>query len=157
MVARHGLLLGSLLVLIAGCTDGSADAERLGEAFCAAAMARDEAVATAMMTPELQDQVARVRAFDARFRRQRPGDKPPLGDGLRLTAFPDAVASCGVTVESPLQVVVRYIPSGSPDGDWADRLLLVRGPGTALRVGDIAFAGDNRVRLRRWLDEAMVE
>ncbi len=149
--------MGAVLALVAGCADGSADAERIGKAFCAAATARDEPAATAMMTPELQDQIARLRAFDARFRRQRPGDKPPLGDGLRLTAFPDAVASCRVTVESPLQVVVRYVPSGSAEGGWADRLLLVRSPGKALRVGDIAFAGDNRVRLRNWLGEAMTE
>lgn len=129
----------------------------MGRAFCAAATAHDEVAATAMMTPELQAQIARLRAFDARFRQQRPGDTPPLADGLRLTAFPDAVARCDVTVETPLEAVLHFVPAGAPTAGWRDRLLLVRTPQGALRVGEIAFAGDNRVRLRRWIDEAMTE
>ena len=145
------------MLALEGCTSGTAEAERLAAAFCTAASTRDETAATAMMTAGMQSQIADVRAFDARFRVRRPGDKPPLGDGLRLTAYPDAVTDCRVTVESPLQVSLHYIPAGAPTAGWNDRLLLVRTTGGDLRVGKIAFAGDTRVRLRNWLDEAMTE
>lgn len=156
MIALRALACGGVLLALAGCASRSAEAERFGTAFCGAASARDEAAATAMMTPELQAQIARLRAFDAEFRRQRPGDKPPLGDGLRLTAYPDAVAGCTVTMVTPLELMVHYQPAGAAGGGWDDRLLLVRTPQHGLRIGEIAFAGDNRVRLRRWLDEAMI-
>jgi hypothetical protein len=142
---------------LAACSAGTAEAERIGTAFCAAVTARDAVAATALMTPQLQAQIARLRAFDLRFRAKRPGDKPPLGDGLRLTAFPDAVTGCRVEAETALTVVVAYVPAGVPDGGWRDRLLLVRNAEGDLQVGDIAFAGDNRVRLRGWLNEAMTE
>ena len=144
-------------VLLAGCTAGTADAERLGAAFCTAVIARDEAAATAMMSVALQGQIAALRAYDAQFRQQRPGDTPPLGDGLRLTAFPDAVTDCRVTVETPLQLIVHHRATGDVDARSNDRLLLVRDAKGDLRVGDIAFASDNRVRLRGWLNEAMTE
>ena len=146
-----------LAVLLTGCADRSAEAMRLGAAFCTAVIARDEGAATALMSQELQVQVAELRAFDARFRRQRPGDAPPLGDGLRLTAFPVAVTDCRVTVETPLQLILHHRRAGDGDAGWNDRLLLVRSSDGNLRVGDIAFASDERVRLRGWLHEAMTE
>ncbi|MFZ4689135.1 MAG: hypothetical protein ACOYLS_07845 [Polymorphobacter sp.] len=146
----------AIFLLLAGCSVGGGDAQRLGTAFCAAVVAHDESAATALMTPAVQAQIRSLRAFDADFRRQRPGDKPPLGDGLRLTAFPDAVTGCRVTTENPLQIVLHYAPAGAPNDGWRDRLLLVKSADGRLQIGDIAFGSDNRVRLRGWLAESMV-
>jgi hypothetical protein len=153
-----GILPGIVAVaalMLAGCSsDASAEAERLGRAYCRIVMDGDEAGAEALMTPALRAQIAGLRAFDARFRADRPGDAPPLDHGLRLAAYPDVPQDCDVTVETPARVIMTYVPKGDPGAFWRDRLLLVRSGDGRLTIGDIEFGTDTRVRLRAWINES---
>jgi hypothetical protein len=126
---------------------------RVGEAFCAAVRASDEAAAQALMTAELQSAVADLRASDAAFRNASPTEKPPLGDGLRLTAFPDYPESCTVSEATSESVVLTYAPAGAPDAIWRDQLLLVPVDG-ALRIADILYAPDGTYRFSSWLADS---
>ncbi len=125
----------------------------VGEAFCAAVRASDEAAAEALMTAELQSAVAALRTSDAEFRSASPTEKPPLGDGLRLTAFQDYPESCTVSEATSESVVLTYAPAGAPDAVWRDQLLLVPVDG-GLRIADILYAPDGVYRFSGWLAES---
>ncbi len=125
----------------------------LAEAFCAAVKAGDEAAAEALMTAELQAAIAALRASDATFRQTYPGDKPPLGDGLRLTAFPDYPESCIPSEASSESVVLTYAPAGAPEAIWRDQLLLVP-TGDGVRIADILYAPDGTGRFSGWLADS---
>jgi hypothetical protein len=133
-----------------------ASALTLAAAFCAAVRASDEAAAEALMPPELQAAIAALRDSDARFRTAYPGDKPPLGDGLALTAYQDYPESCTPEEVSSASVVLAYVPAGAPDGVWRDQLELVTLSDGSLRVADIRYAPDGNRRFSGWLAEAAV-
>jgi hypothetical protein len=152
----RSLLLAALALSFPGASvagpDGSAEAMALS--FCAAVSSRNEAAAEALMTPDLQAAIARLRASDARFRLAYPGDKPPLGDGLRLTAFPDGLESCTPETVTADGVDLVYAPGSDPSAIWRDRLVLVAAPGGGVLVADVLYAPDRMSRFSDWLEEA---
>ncbi len=143
----------SVLLLAQTARAEETAAGALAATFCAAVRAGDEAGAEALMTPELQTAIAKVRAADAAFRAAHPDEKPPLGDGLRLTAFPDYPDSCTPEEVTSESVVLTYVPAGAADGMWRDQLLLVPVAGV-LKVADILYAPDGIYRFSRWLAES---
>jgi hypothetical protein len=154
ILVRAALALTLLAPAPARAEEGSA--LTLATAFCAAVRASDEAAAEALMTPELQAAVAALRSSDARFRTAYPGDKPPLGNGLQLTAYQDYPESCTPEEVSSASVVLAYVPAGAPDGVWRDQLELVTVPEGGLRVADILYAPDGTQRFSAWLTEAAI-
>jgi hypothetical protein len=152
--SRAGLLLAGLaLAACSGTGTGRLDAEALGKRFCAAVMAGDEAAAVALMTPELQAKIAQVKVFDAGWRQRNPTEKPPLGDGLRLTAWQDAPQSCTPEVAADGSVLLTYVPAGVPTERWQDRLVLTTG--RPPRIADIGYDRDNSGGFDVWLDAAL--
>ncbi|MFM2354969.1 MAG: hypothetical protein RLZZ528_705 [Pseudomonadota bacterium] len=149
MTLRSGLLL-SVAVATPAMAAPPADPEALGQAWCAAVLAFDEAAAEALMSDSLRDAVARARSADAAFRQEHPDDKPPLGDGLALAAFPDTPATCRVTPAAE-GIEIRYVFPDTPDADWIDRLLTAP-TAEGLAVVDVLFAPDYRGSLALWLD-----
>ena len=149
----RAFLLNMLLALLAGpaqAADPSA-VQRLAEAFCAAVRASDEAAAEALMTQELRDGVAALRIVNEAFVAENPGEKPPLGNGLRLTAYQDYPESCTPEAVTDLGAELVYQPAGVTDGAWRDRLEVVEGPGGQPLVSDILYAPDLAERFSAWL------
>lgn len=147
---------GALLLLVAGCATGPAELEQaqaIGAEFCASAVKRDEVRAERLMTSSLRAALADLRRFDAAWRTRNPGEKPPLGDGLRLTAWPDSPESCVPGAVTAGSVVLTYVPNMAPAERWEDRLELVRGPDGRLMVGDIRFDADVGGSFRQWISE----
>ncbi len=146
----------SVLVL-AGVTGSAAlaqDAAGLALRFCDAVRQSSEPAAEALMTPDLQDAIARLRAADADYRRAHPEEKPPLGDGLRLTAFPDGLESCRPEAAGPSGVDLVYAPGSDPAATWRDRLVLVPGPEGGVLIADILYSPDFATRFSDWLSDA---
>lgn len=145
------------LALVGFCGPTAAaepDPIALAERFCNAVRASDEASAEALMSPNLQDAIARLRLADAEFRIAYPDDKPPLGDGLRLTAFPDGLESCGAKAASAEGVDLVYAPGSNPSVTWQDRLVLMTAPDGGVLVADILYAPNQTARFSDWLSEA---
>lgn len=131
--------------------DGPASVQRLAEAFCAAVRASDEAAAEALMTPALRDGIAALRVANAAFIAENPGDKPPLGNGLRLTAYQDYPESCTPEAVTDVGAVLVYQPAGVTDGAWRDRLEVEAAPDGQPLVSDILYAPDLTDRFSSWL------
>lgn len=128
--------------------------DAVARAFCEAVRLSDEAAAEALMTPDLQAAIARLRLSDAAFREAHPGEKPPLGDGLRLTAFPDGLQSCTPEAVTPDSAGLVYAPGIDPSSQWRDRLVLVTAPDGGVLVADILYAPDQTTGFAAWLEEA---
>lgn len=119
--------------------------------YCAAVQRGDETGAVAMMAPALQEAVAAAHRASDRFAAAHPDEKPPLGDGIRLTAFPDTPQTCLPDRFDETSVTVRYQPEGSTEGAWRDRLILVPDGAGGVQIGDIAFGLDDGDTLSLWL------
>jgi len=151
MTGRALVIAASVLVALSSCAHRPlSDSTAVTHAWCTALVRDDEAAAERLMTQSLRAEVARMRAVDRDFRRDHPGDKPPLGDGLRLTSFPDAIASCATLRVDGDTSLVQVTPAGSPDGAWEDRLRLRTEAGIS-RVDDVEFGPTGSDRLRVWL------
>ena len=128
-----------------------ADVQRLAEAFCAAVRASDEAAAEALMAPALRDRIAALRIANEAFLAADPGDKPPLGNGLRLTAYQDYPESCMPEAVGESGAVLAYQPAGVTDGAWRDELEVEIGPAGEPVMSDILYAPDLAERFSDWL------
>lgn len=146
---------GLLLLVLASCRgeDPAGDAKRLGLAFCRAVEGNEEQSAEALLSPALQAGIARLRTADAAFRKANPAEKPPLGDGLRLVSFPDALEDCTPLVETPTRMELAYVAKGDPDHGWRDRLLLARAPDGRLAIDDIVYNQKDTQRFSGWIAE----
>lgn len=144
----------TLAVLLAALPVQAGPGEDLAAAYCAAVVAHDEAAAVGLMDPILQAAVAKAREVSAAFESSHPGEKPPLGDGLRLTAFPDAVETCHMAATDDGTLRLTYVPYGAPDGAWTDVILPAAGQGGVFAVGDIRFSASPDDTLSAWLDQA---
>lgn len=151
--SRAAVLLPALV--LSGCI-GRTDlqSEALARQFCAAVLKGDEAAAVALMTPDLQVQVTELRRLDAGWRERNPDQKPPLGDGLRLTAWQDAPGTCTPGMPGRYRIELTYTPAGAPADQWRDTLVLVRVAGD-LMVADIEFDPKSGGSLRGWVNEVL--
>ena len=127
-------------------------AAQLARDYCAAVTRFDEAAAVALMAPALQAAILRARTVDDAFVKAHPDEKPPLGDGLRLAAFPDAPESCTPGTVTDIDAILRYQPAGSEEGAWSDRLILVPDGQGGVLIGDIDFGMKDEDTLSLWLD-----
>lgn len=147
-----------LLVLPAGCAGleqrDTAAAGALTRDWCTALTRGREDEAEALMTAPLRRLVREARVADARFRAASPGDKPPLGDGLRLAAFPDGHDRCTPEAVGPAGATLAIEPAGRPDAAWRDRLEFRREADGRLLVSDIRYAPDGTERFSDWLRQA---
>jgi hypothetical protein len=128
-----------------------AEVQRLAEAFCAAVRASDEAAAEALMSPPLREGIAALRIANEAFLAANPGEKPPLGNGLRLTAYQDYPESCTPEAVTEAGAELLYQPAGATDGAWRDRLAVADGPDGKPVIADILYAPDLAERFSDWL------
>ena len=156
MSRLHSLIALTLAGLAAAAEEAAAapDPASLARQFCDALRAGDQAGAEALMSAELQAAIARLRKADADYRIAYPQDKPPLGDGLRLTAFPDGLESCTPETVSAESADLVFAPGSDPSATWRDRLVLVATPDGGVLVADILYAPDQTARFSDWLADA---
>lgn len=154
MIFRLGILTIITVPLVGCATVQTNDVAALALAkdYCAAVVANDEVKAEALMGDALRASVANARAVSRAFEVAHPGDKPPLGDGLPLAAFPDVPSQCTPTDATKQVVVLKYELAYAPTAAWQDRLI-VEGSGGNVRVADVLFAPDFKSGLRQALDE----
>jgi hypothetical protein len=156
---RHHSLFMPLLVAILPLAQparaaSDADAQALVEAWCQAVMTRNEVAAVGLMSPDLQAAVAEARTASDAFAASHPDEKPPLGDGLPITSFPDGVSECtGETVTTAGAMITLSAGAGAT---WTDSLAFLTGPDGALKVADIYYAPDHVISLSEAL-QAMSE
>jgi hypothetical protein len=149
----HSLSALALAGLVASMAAAEPNPESFALRFCEAVRSSDEALAEALMSPDLQAAIARLRVADAEFRIAYPGDKPPLGDGLRLTAYPDGLDTCTPIAVTADSADLVYVPGSDPSATWQDRLVLMATPDGGVLVADILYAPDQTARFSDWLSE----
>ncbi len=135
-----------LLASPASAQDGSA-AKALTDAWCQAVIALDDAAATALMSAELKQDVALARAASDAFAAAHPDEKPPLGDGLPLTAFPDKVEHCEASEVEPSGALMTFSAAPGGAATWTDRIEFAPGPEGRLLVGDVLYAPERVIRM----------
>jgi hypothetical protein len=161
---RFAILVGTLFasaVLSAAGAYAAEDPRDVGEAFCKARLAGDEAATLALLTPALAKVIEEAKARNDVIAKATPDEKPPFGDGIPYQAFPDVAQDCevGAVSEKPgrLEIEVTYLFPETPKANWSDRLKLVA-EGDRLLIDDIVFAnvanGEQDHGLRRVLFEA---
>lgn len=162
MTMRYLGLAGALFAFGGGAVADAKAAdvdsvESLAEHFCTAVLASDESAAEALMTDALRSRVAKAREADRAFQQAHPGDKPPLGDGLPLSAYPHAPSQCRASGTSAGSIFVNYTFADDPKAGWKDRLIVERSAGGAVRIADIAYAPEHRDRFGETLDRIIRE
>lgn len=129
----------------------------LAEHFCAAVLASDESKAEALMTGILRSRVAGAREADRAFQKAHPGEKPPLGDGLPLAAYPDVPGSCRPSGNSAGHVFVTYAFAEGTEPVWQDKLIVERSSDGAVRIADIVYGPEHKDRFSETLDRIIRE
>ncbi len=155
MALVRATLVASLVVWGAASARATPAAETVARAFCEAVLRSDEPAAEALMTPELRAAIVQLHMADAAFRIAHPDDKPPLGDGLRLTAFPDGVQGCTPEAVTADTAVLVYAPGIDPAALWRDLLVLAPAADGRVLVADILYAPDQTAGFAAWLADAM--
>lgn len=156
--------IGTVLVLGLSFTGSALAADEpraIGEAFCKARLAGDEAARLLLLAPTLVEEIKEAKARSDVIAKATPDEKPPFGDGIPYQAFPDVAPACevGEIDDEPghVQVEIDYKFPETPNADWTDRLKLVA-EGDRLLIDDILYAnvanGEPDRGLRRVLFEA---
>jgi hypothetical protein len=129
--------------------DTAADAKKLGDLFCVVGKSgRDGGVfgrlylVTRALGAAIDEAVKKNDVIAA----DKPGEKPPLGDGVPFQSLPDKPQICHAgkfsEADGKLTVEIEYIFSDTPEANWTDRLVLVKEDGR-LRIDDVLYGTDN--------------
>lgn len=128
---------------------------QLGEIFCISMLSGDEAPARALSSPVLLTAIAYAEARNDVIARAAPDEKPPLGDGIPWTSFPDYAGICTVgdiaTSAGVTTVAIHYAFPEDSSVTYVDRLALTTIPapynsGTLNRIDDVLFEGGGSLR-----------
>lgn len=128
---------------------------QIGEVFCLGVQSGDEAPILALPSPVLATAIAYAEARNAVIARAYPDEKPPLGDGIPWTSFPDYPGICTVgaveTSGDATTVTIHYGFPEDPSVTYEDRLALTTVPapydsGTLNRIDDVLFDGGGNLR-----------
>jgi len=157
-----GCVVAAANVLIITATT-PASAEMAASKFCRAVVADSDWRAKMIMTDELKDQWRAAEKQNAAIQRARPDEKPPLGDGIQLASFPDAMPECVVGKitkrgENTLVNINRMDPA-NPSANWTDRIV-IKQVGNSYLVDDVIFpsnGGALRTALNRAINTAVPE
>jgi hypothetical protein len=152
------LLAATALPAFADETMVTLKPEQIGEVFCLSHTGNDEALISGILTDELASAIDGAWAQNEAWEKANPGEKPPLGDGIPWTSWPDYAAECTVglatLMKTDAKVEIQYHFPDEPDADYTDILLLKRVDmpdyGTAFwRIDNVAFTigGDLRAFL----------
>lgn len=131
------------------------------QAFCVLANAEDGMGRLYLVTPGLSDAIMAALGKNEKLQAETPDEKPPLGDGIPWQSFPDVAPVCeaGATVADGDRLIaeVRYRFPDQPDGNWSDRLVLVKGADGAYTIDDVLYGEEGEDSLRGALANAFAE
>ena len=150
MTIFHYKLAAVTLLALGGCATSItrfAGVEGVAQSFCAAITANDEAKAEGLMSDSLRVAIAKARAASRAFEIANPGDKPPLGDGLPLAAYPDVPSDCRPSDVSANSVALNYGFVSDPKAGWQDRLVVEQSPAGTMVIADILYGPNHEDRL----------
>ncbi|MBL8578967.1 MAG: hypothetical protein JNK47_17245 [Mesorhizobium sp.] len=160
---RPAILTVALIAMVSLSIAATAadDPRTVGEAFCKARGANDDAATRSLLTPSLIAEVDAAQARSDVIGKTNPDEKPPLGDGIPYQAFPDVPKDCVVGAVADgagsIEVKVTYSFPDSPDANWTDRLKLVT-ENDSLSIDDVIYAnvanGEPDLSLRQILMDA---
>ena len=101
---------------------------QIGEIFCISRLGNDMAPVQGLLTPALSQAIADAEKKDADWAAKKPGEKPPLGDGIPWQTYQDYAPQCAVgTITSAMGeawVDLNYAFPDAPDANFTDRLNL---------------------------------
>lgn len=127
---------------------GSATPFAVAEAFCAA-MVDGTTDKTALATPALAEAIDTALTRNAEIQAATPDEKPPLGDGVPWSSWPDKPDTCTAqpadTAHDGVEYAVTYGFTSIPDAGYADILVLSEGP-DSWAIDDIIFIDNQRLR-----------
>lgn len=105
---------------------------QVGDAFCLGRTGNDMAAMAGLFTADLAAAIAGAWARNDAIAASAPGDKPPLGDGVPWSTYPDYAADCRAyplteTVredDGEALVEVNYHFAQFPNADYSDVLMM---------------------------------
>jgi hypothetical protein len=128
----------------------------IGEIFCIARQGNDDGILAGTLRADLRGLIDGAMRVSDEAARAHPDEKPPLGDGIPWSSFPDYAAECSVgsvAVEGDTaKVTVQYGFPESRDADYADTLVLALvphpyDPATKIwRINDITYTTSGTLR-----------
>lgn len=131
------------------------------QAFCVLANAENGMGRLYLVTPGLGDAIMKALGENEKLQAETPDEKPPLGDGIPWQSFPDVAPVCeaGATTTDGDRLIARvqYRFPDQPDGNWIDRLVLVKGPDGAYTIDDVLYGEEGEDSLRGALANAFAE
>lgn len=125
--------------------------EQIGQIFCIGSIGNDMAPIEAMLTPKLDELVAKAWDNNDAFVAAHPDEKSPLGEGLPWHGFTDYADGCTVgtvvIAKDKAIVPINYTFSKFPEANYTDlikleRLELYLNWGTVWRIADLEYADD---------------
>ncbi len=154
--------LAAALSLGLGLTGAALAQDDLGtpyvQAFCVLADAENGMGRLYLATPGLSDAIMVALSENEKLQAAAPDEKPPLGDGIPWQSVPDVAPVCeaGATTADGERLIARvnYRFPDEPDGDWTDRLVLVKGDDGAYTVDDVLYGDAGEESLRGVLADA---
>ena len=129
--------------------------EQIGQIFCIGRLGNDMSPVSGVMTDDLGPLIERAFARSNEYLLAHPGEKPPMGDGVRWSTFPDYADGCTVGDASVRDLVayvgINYTFSDYPDASYSDTLMLLpsypeNGPPYIWRVYDIQLGDGTTTR-----------
>ncbi|WP_297112450.1 hypothetical protein [uncultured Devosia sp.] len=126
----------------------SSTAEAVAGTFCAA-MLDGTPDPTTMVTPALGEMIATALARNADIQATAPDEKPPLGDGIPWSSWPDRPDTCEIELteayDGAAMVNITYGFSGAPEASYTDTLVLMEGE-AAWAIDDVILADNQTLR-----------
>lgn len=157
-----GVVVAAANILIMTATK-PASAEMAATKFCRAYQANSDWRMKMIMTEDLKDQWRAAEKQNTAIQRARPGEKPPLGDGIPVASFQDSMPECAVgkiTQRGDGAIVsINHIDPAKPASNWTDRIV-VKKEGTAYLIDDVTFpshGGSLRAALNRTIKTPVPE
>lgn len=129
--------------------------EQLGEIFCLARVADDMAPVDGLLTPGLRAAIAEAAEKNADIAARYPDEKPPLGDGVPWSSWPDYSPDCAPGAAELMmdeaRIAISYRFPDEPAADYTDYLWLrlVDEPLTnrrVWRIDNLAYGTDGDLR-----------
>ena len=145
---RNLLFIAVTLACSTQAHGGGATPLAVAEAFCATMVSGTTDPVT-LASPGLAGIVETALARNAELQAATPDEKPPLGDGVPWSSWPDkpdtCVAEAGATADGRAEYAVTYGFTSTPDARYADILVLSEGP-DGWAIDDVILIDNQRLR-----------
>lgn len=122
----------------------------LGARFCGLVQEGEQSIMIdTLLSPSLATAVSAALARNDAIQAAAPDEKPPLGDGIPWTSWPDRPDTCTIGAaalsEDEAILPISYGFANAPDAAYTDRLVLVNEGGT-WRVDDVILIDEQHLR-----------